>query len=106
MPSMPSSVRTVGGTGSPPTATSNLSPPQPVVPPPLTQRDTLQPNGALTAPQPPSLPPAPPTLPATGPASSSTSKYTPPPTTQQLPPETIPGQSKIPTLPPGPTPVD
>lgn len=107
-PSVPSPVRTVSG--SVPVGTSNLNPPPPDLPPAATtQRDSRTETSPIVAPQPPSLPPPPPSLPPAGAPASSTSKYTPslpPATNRQLPPESIPNQSKIPTLPPGPVPAE
>jgi len=98
----PVPIRTVTGTTSQPT-TINI-PPAPDATPSAPRVIQLN-NSNVTAPSSPvPLPPLPPK--ATGPA-SSTSGYTP---SQQssvpVPSETMPGQAKMPTLPPGPVRVE
>jgi hypothetical protein len=95
--SSPSQIRIVNGTAPASTGSTTIIP-QPRDPSPTPPREIQLNNSAVTAPPPPDLPPPP----ATG-AGSSTSKYTPAqPINPPLPPDTLPGQGKIPALPPGP----
>jgi hypothetical protein len=96
-----SQIRIVNGTGSNSAGSTTIIPQQRDSTPTPPREIHLN-DSTVTAPPPPDLPPPPATN-----AGSSTSKYSPAqPINPPLPPETLPGQGKIPALPPGPVRVD
>jgi transcription factor TFIIIB component B'' len=98
----PPPIRTVSGTTTQP-STINIAPaPDPT---PASPREIQLNNSGVSAPVAPA--PLPPLPPKSGTPASSTSGYTPSqPPSMPLPADTLPGQSKMPTLQKGPVPVE